>query len=56
MYIIQQKLKYLHRFGRINETKNYIQHGDVSVYEHCMNVAVMSVKIAQFLHLKPLPY
>lgn len=51
MYIIQQKLKYLHRKGRLNQTKNYVQHGDVSVYTHCINVAYMSVKIAQIFHL-----
>ena len=25
-YIIQKKLRYLENFGRINETKNFIQH------------------------------
>lgn len=52
MYIIEQKLKYLNHIGRLSETKNFIQHGDVSVYEHCLNVAYMSVRIALFLHLK----
>ena len=48
-YIIQKKLRYLENCGRINETKNYIQHGSISVYTHCVNVARMSVKIAKWL-------
>ena len=48
-YIIQKKLRYLETFGRLNETKNYIQHGSISVYTHCVNVARMSVKIAKWL-------
>ena len=48
-YIIQKKLRYLETFGRLNETKNYIQHGSISVYIHCVNVARMSVKIAKWL-------
>ena len=46
-YIIQKKLRYLETFGRLSETKNYIQHGSISVYTHCVNVARMSVKIAK---------
>ena len=51
-YIIQKKLRYLENCGRINETKNYIQHGSISVYTHCVNVARMSVKIAKWLPIQ----
>ena len=51
-YIIQKKLRYLENYGRINETKNFIQHGSISVYTHCVNVAHMSVKIAKWLPIQ----
>ena len=51
-YIIQKKLRYLETAGRLNETKNYIQHGSNSVYTHCVNVARMSVKIAKWLPIQ----
>lgn len=51
-YIIQKKLRYLETAGRLNETKNYIQHGSISVYTHCVNVARMSVKIAKWLPIQ----
>lgn len=51
-YIIQKKLRYLENCGRINETNNYIQHGSISVYTHCVNVARMSVKIAKWLPIQ----
>lgn len=51
-YIIQKKLRYLETTGRLNETKNYIQHGSITVYAHCVNVARMSVKIAKWLPIQ----
>ena len=51
-YIIQKKLRYLENAGRLNETKNYIQHGSISVYAHCVNVARMSVRIAKWLPIQ----
>lgn len=51
-YIIQKKLRYLETAGRLNETKNYIQHGSISVYTHSVNVARMSVKIAKWLPIQ----
>lgn len=51
-YIIQKKLRYLENAGRLNETKNYIQQGSISVYAHCVNVARMSVRIAKWLPIQ----
>lgn len=38
--------------SRFCQTKNYIQHGKISVYRHCISVAVMSVRMARFFGLK----
>ena len=38
--------------SRFNLTQEFIQHGKISVYSHCMSVAIMSVRIAKFLHIK----
>ncbi|MBO4900267.1 MAG: HD domain-containing protein [Lachnospiraceae bacterium] len=35
----------------MNDSKHYIQHGDTSVYDHCLSVADMSLKIANTLNL-----
>ncbi|WP_455543911.1 HD domain-containing protein [Intestinibacter sp.] len=42
----------LHTKSRFPLTKDFIQHGDVSVYEHCIFVAYMSYIIANKLNLK----
>ena len=36
----------------MQSTKKYIQHGDTSVYEHCINVACLCVLIAAYFHIK----
>lgn len=36
----------------MQSTKKYIQHGDTSVFEHCINVACMCVLIAECFHIK----
>ncbi len=36
----------------MQSTKKYIQHGDTSVYEHCINVACLCVLIATCFHIK----
>lgn len=33
-------------------TKSFIQHGNVTVNDHCMNVARQSLKISQALHIR----
>lgn len=40
------------RSSRFSLTKRYIQHGKISVYSHCLSVAVMSLRIADFLGIK----
>lgn len=35
-----------------NKTKEYIQHGNMTVYEHCINVAKTSIRLIRFLHLQ----
>ena len=38
--------------GNFRSTKSYIQHGNVTVNDHCMSVARQSLKISQALHIK----
>jgi uncharacterized protein len=45
---IVQEVDILAKSTRINESKNYIQHGKTSVYEHSLNVTKMSCAIARF--------
>ncbi len=37
---------------RVQEMKNYIQHGTVTTYEHCMNVAKKAFYFNRRFHLK----
>ncbi len=43
---IEEELNRMHLNSRFPEMVQYMQHGKVSVYEHCINVAYMSCKIA----------
>lgn len=47
--VIAEKLTHCTRFV---ETQKFMQHGNVSVYQHCMAVAKMSCWIAAVLRLK----
>lgn len=38
--------------SRFELTKHFIQHGSISVYSHCISVAVMSVRIACIFGIK----
>ena len=42
----------LKKDGRYRELNNYIQHGTVSVFKHCSNVAYVSLLIADRLHIR----
>ena len=48
---IVKHLSALMQEGPIEENKNYIQHGDVTVFDHCIAVAEYSCRIAEFLQL-----
>ena len=48
---IVKHLSALMQEGPIEENKNYIQHGDVTVFDHCIAVAEYSWRMAEFLHL-----
>ena len=37
--------------GRTQEMKNYVQHGTVTTYDHCLSVAEMSYRLKEWLHL-----
>lgn len=39
----------LEKDGRLGLTRSFIQHGDVSVYEHVLSVAHMSIRMARVL-------
>lgn len=49
--LIEHEIKYLEENSRFLETKEYTQHGGISVYQHCINVAYMSCKIADKYNL-----
>ena len=49
---IQRNIDYLEKEGRLSLTKDFIQHGNVSVYEHCLAVCVCSIKIARMLRIR----
>lgn len=48
---IHRQAKKLEQSGRIHMTKNYSQHGDCSVFEHCANVAYVSCMLFQQMHI-----
>ncbi len=37
---------------RFLTTRTHLQHGDVTVYRHCMNVAMASARLSEDLHLR----
>lgn len=45
-------LKKIEKESRLSETKNHIQHGNTSVYYHCLYVSYMSYRTARLLKLK----
>lgn len=50
--LIRSEIKALCENGRFLDTISYVQHGDISVFEHCIAVAYMSARIARRLNLK----
>ena len=49
IYLIIEELK---NGGRYVATKGYYQHGNTTVYKHCVSVAIVSCRIAEALNLK----
>jgi len=37
--------------GRMQEMKNYIQHGRITTYHHCYSVAEMSYRLKEVFHI-----
>lgn len=50
--LIEEIAARLEREGRLGQTRQYIQHGQWSVYDHCLNVADMSLRLAGKLHVR----
>ena len=47
----RKNLEELKKHEKVQEMKQYIQHGDVSTFEHCEKVAELSSKINQRFHI-----
>ncbi len=49
---IRREIRNLCENGRFAQTIRFMQHGDISVCEHCISVTFLSVRIARSLRLK----
>lgn len=38
--------------AQMQTSRNYMQHGNISVFSHCVMVAYYSIKFSEFFHLK----
>jgi uncharacterized protein len=50
--MVEEKLKQMAKTSQIEQNKKFIQHGTTTLYTHCRNVAMMSLKIASFFKAK----
>ncbi|WP_100065291.1 HD domain-containing protein [Miniphocaeibacter massiliensis] len=50
--LIEKEIEELENTSRYEETKEFIQHGETSVYEHSIKVAYLSCEIAMKYNLK----
>ncbi|MDU3009977.1 MAG: HDIG domain-containing protein, partial [Peptoniphilus harei] len=48
---LQEIIAFLNENTRFKETKNFIQHGNTSVYTHVISVAKKSIEIAEKYNL-----
>ena len=48
---IREQISALSKEGRLAQTTDYIQHGTVSVYEHCLSVTRCSCHIARLMRI-----
>ena len=46
-YDIVTEIEELKKNGRFQDTHHFIQHGSISVYTHCRNVAYVSCWLAE---------
>lgn len=52
MKTLRQHARDILESKNFNMTKEHIQHGNMTVHEHCLNVAKTSLEIKDFLHIK----
>lgn len=50
-FLILKYGRYILDSDRTQQQKQYMQHGNISVYAHCINVAYVSLFLARYLHL-----
>ncbi|MDD6571850.1 MAG: HD domain-containing protein [Thermoflexaceae bacterium] len=48
---IVTEMESLKKEGRFQDTHQFIQHGQISVYTHCRNVAYVSCRLAEKYHI-----
>ena len=46
---IRNQISLLEQSGEFNKNHDFIQHGSISVYDHCVDVALCSCRIAELL-------
>lgn len=51
-YEIVKEIEFLKKEGRYQDTHKFIQHGQISVYTHCRNVAYVSCRLAEKYNIK----
>ncbi len=51
IYKIKKKIKKLEQEGRLKNTKQYLQHGNKSVYDHVIRVTATSLMLVDKLNL-----
>ena len=49
--LVQKELETVLEHPDVQKMKQFIQHGEVTTYEHCLNVAITSYTICSYLHL-----
>ena len=48
----EEILSKLQADSRVQEMKQYIQHGNVTTYDHCLSVARLAYRLSRALHMK----
>ncbi len=50
--LVTETLAGMYGISRIERNHDFIQHGSTSLYQHCRNVAMVSLKIASFFNAR----